>query len=120
MPSRRSFLLGGLQAGFAAASGESLWSAPWPVDDGLRVIDVRVVRTRPRNPYPKYEPAPGSYWATREAARPIEVHREYTGKRGPGSKWMPDRLLGAATVEVSNEQRTQGLWPRRLRGGTFR
>ena len=36
-----------------------------------------------------------------EAARPIVIYPEYTGKRGPGSKWMPDASLGGVTVEIS-------------------
>ena len=109
-PSRRSFLRSGLRAGVGLASGLALAerATPWPVEEDLRITDVRVVRTRPRNPFPRYEPAPGSYWATRQAARPIEAHPEYTGKRGPGSKWMPDRALGAVIVEISTDKGLKG------------
>ena len=96
----------GLSAGFAAS--HTAEAAPWPVDDDLKITDVRVVQTRPKNPFPRYEPTPGSYWTTREAARPIEMHPEYTGKRGLGSKWMPERSLGGVTVEISTNKGLKG------------
>ncbi len=104
--SRRALLLSGIGAGVARLGGAA--PAPWPVEPGLEITDVRVVRTRPRRPLPEYAPAPGSYWATREAARPIELHREYTGKRGPESKWMPDPGLGGVTVEISTNKGLKG------------
>ena len=100
--SRRGFL--GLAAALVTSSEGAAAQQPWPVEPDLEITDVRVVRTRPTNPLPSYEPTPGSYWTTREAARPIEIHREYTGKRGPGSKWMPGRSLGGVTVEVSTNK----------------
>ncbi len=104
--SRRGFL--GLGAALVSSSKEALAQQPWPAESGLEITDVRVVRTRPTNPLPSYEPTPGSYWVTREAARPIEIHREYTGKRGPGSKWMPDSSLGSVIVEVSTNKGLKG------------
>lgn len=93
--------------------------SPWPAESGLEITGVRVVRTRPKNPLPAYEPAPGSYWATREAARPIEIHPEFTGKRGPGSKWMPDRSLGSVTVEVSTNKGLKGYGRAGAAAGPF-
>ena len=104
--SRRWFL--GLAAGLGTPGAAGSAQQPFPVEPGLEITDVRVVRTRPKNPLPSYEPTPGSYWTTREAARPIEIHREYTGKRGPGSKWMPDRSLGSVIVEVSTNKGLKG------------
>jgi L-rhamnonate dehydratase len=107
---RRGFLKSSLAAlaGLAAGAG-SAPSAPWPVEDGLAITDVRLVRTRPRNPLPRYEPVPGSYWANREAARPITIYPEYTGRRGPGSTWMPEPgALDAFTVEVSTNKGLKG------------
>ena len=112
--SRRSILQQGLRAGMglattvAARKVANAAPAPWPVEEGLTIIDVRLVKTRPKNSFPQYDPTPGSYWATREAARPIEMHPEYTGKRGPGSKWMPDRSLGGVTVEISTNKGLKG------------
>ena len=91
---RRTFLSSGLLGSLAALDCRAGAAAtPWPVDEDLEITDVRVVRTRAKNPLPSYEPKPGSYWATREAARPIASYPDYTGKRGPGSKWMPDPSL---------------------------
>ncbi|MDE0625265.1 MAG: hypothetical protein OXH99_02595 [Bryobacterales bacterium] len=104
--SRRDLL--GFAAIIAGSGNAARAQQQWPVESGLRITDVQVVRTRPRNPLPSYEPTPGSYWTTREAARPIEIHPEYTGKRGPGSKWMPDRSLGSVTVEVSTNKGLKG------------
>lgn len=106
---RRSFLSQALGAAAGlAASSVPIHAQPWPVESDLTITDVRLVRTHPRNPFPKYEPAAGSYWATREAARPIMIHPEYTGKRGPGSKWMPDASLGSVTVEISTNKGLKG------------
>lgn len=108
--SRRAFLAGLAGGALGGSIGAALASAapPWPVEGGLEITDVRLVRTKPRNPPPQYEPAPGSYWATREAARPIMIYPEYTGKRGPDSKWMPDRSIGPVIVEISTNKGLNG------------
>ena len=115
--SRRDIL--GFAAVLAGSAAAASAQQQWPVETDLEITDVRVVRTRPKNPLPTYEPTPGSYWATREAARPIEVHPEYTGKRGPGSKWMPDRSLGAVTVEISTNKGLKGYGRAGSAGGPF-
>ncbi len=99
-------------AGFAAVGSTARLSrlASAPATDGLRITDVRIVRTRPRRPLPPYTPDSRSYWANREAARPIEIYSKYTGRRGPGSKWMPDPggPLSAFTVEIATQSGIKG------------
>jgi L-rhamnonate dehydratase len=79
-------------------------------DEGLKITGVRLVKTRPRNPLPAYQPAPDSYWVNREAARPISIYPEFTGRRGPGSKWMPDPggPLDDSTVEIETNKGLKG------------
>jgi len=95
---RRSFLCTAASACFAAD------------EPGLKITSVRLVKTRPRNPLPTYTPDPGSYWVNREAARPITIYPEYTGRRGPGSKWMPDPAgpMGGFTVEIATNKGVKG------------
>ena len=108
---RRDFLRASLLAaagGWAADAAESA-PPPWPVEKDIVITDVRLVRTRPKRPAPAYEPAPGSYWVSREAARPITIYPEYNGRRGPDSTWMPDPgALNAFTVEISTNKGHKG------------
>lgn len=108
--SRRDLLrLGLFGAGASLFETSAPAEPPWPLDKTLKVTDVRLVRIRPRRPYPRYEPTPGSYWTTREAARPISIYPDYTGRRGPGSKWMPDPgPLGGFTVEITTNKGHKG------------
>lgn len=101
---RRSFLRSAL-----AGAGSGLSFAA-PEDAGLKITSVRVVKTRPKNPLPAYTPDPGSYWVNREAARPITIYPEYSGRRGAGSKWMPDPAgpMGAIMVEVATDKGLKG------------
>ena len=57
-------------------------------DTVLRITSVRVVRTRPRDPLPSYEPEPGS-WSTGhvEVANPVSAYPKYKPMR---SLFMPD------------------------------
>ena len=99
-------------AGAASFSLDRASGAPAQsqVAGDLRITGVRLVKTRPRQPLPTYTPDPGSYWANREAARPIEIYPKYTGRRGPGSKWMPDPggPLSAFTVEIETNRGIKG------------
>ena len=90
----------------ASASGVSFAAA----DPDLRITGVRLVKTRPKNPLPAYEPAANSCWVTREAARPITIYPQYTGRRGPGSKWMPDPNgpISPFTVEITTNKGVTG------------
>ena len=100
---RRAFLGSALTG---AATGISFAAA----EPGLKITGVRLVKARPKSPYPAYEPAPGSYWVTREAARPISIYPQFTGRRGPGSKWMPDPNgpIPQFTVEITTNKGVKG------------
>ncbi|MCP5118323.1 MAG: hypothetical protein GY953_46515, partial [bacterium] len=91
----------------------------WPVEPDLRITGVRLVRTRPTQPRPRYTPRPGSYWANRTAARPITVYPEYTGRRARGSKWVPDpgSALGGFTVEITTNKGLTGYGRGNMGGG---
>lgn len=98
---RRAFFAGAAAAALAPAA---------PPEPGLKITNVRLVKTRPKNPLPAYTPAPGSYWVTRQAARPITIYPEFDGKRGVGSKWMPDPRgpMAPFTVEIDTNKGLKG------------
>ncbi|MSV30183.1 MAG: L-rhamnonate dehydratase [Bryobacterales bacterium] len=102
-PTRRTFLRSALAG---AAGGLSFAAA----DPDLKITGVRLVKTRPKNPLPSYAPAPDSYWVNREAARPISIYPQFTGRRGPGSKWMPDPAgpISSFTVEIATNKGVKG------------
>ena len=100
-----------LLQGLSAIAASTLRAqAPPPLDKGLKITGVRLVQARPRHPLPPYTPAPTSYWVTREAARPIMVYPQHTGKRGPGSTWMPDPAgpIRGFTVEIETNKKLKG------------
>ena len=81
-------------------------------DTMLRITGVRVVRTRPRDPLPPYEPAPGS-WSTGhvEVANPVSLYPEYKPMR---SLFMPDPGgVDSFQVEVATDQGVTGYGCRR-------
>ena len=71
----------------------------------LKITGIRLVRTRPKRPYPEYTPAEGS-WSTQnvEVANPVSIYPEY----------KPTRSLFAATdvpgftVEVTTDKGITG------------
>ena len=76
-------------------------------DTMLRITAVRVVRTRPRDPLPHYEPAAGS-WSTGhvEVANPVSVYPEYKPMR---SLFMPDPGgVDSFWVEIATDQGVSG------------
>ncbi len=101
---RRNFL----QSAIAALAAHPISATP--AESDIRITSVRLVKTRPKQPLPNYTPHPGSYWVNREAARPISIYPEYTGRRGPGSKWMPDPAgpMGGFTVEIATNKGLKG------------
>ena len=76
-------------------------------DTMLRITGVRVVRTRPRDPLPHYEPASGS-WSTGhvEVANPVSVYPKYKPMR---SLFMPDAGgIDSFWVEIATDQGVTG------------
>ena len=76
-------------------------------DTMLRITSVRVVRTRPRNPLPHYEAAPGS-WSTGnvEVANPVSLYPKYKPMR---SLFMPDAGgVDSFWVEIGTDRGVAG------------
>lgn len=98
---RRSLLAAPLTV---AASALPAWAAP-PVEDELKITAVRIIRTRPKNPVPAYEPTPGS-WSTHgvEVANPVSIYPKYKPSR---SLFRPDPgspLVGSFVVEIETDK----------------
>lgn len=99
---RRSFLAAPALAALPALA------AP-PVEDELKITGVRIVRTRPKNPVPAYEPAPGS-WSTHgvEVANPVSIYPKYKPSR---SLFRPDPNspdVGSFVVEIETDKGVKG------------
>jgi L-rhamnonate dehydratase len=82
----------------------------------LKISNVRLVRTKPRNPAPTYTPAPGS-WSTGgvEVANPMSIYPEYKATR---SLFMPNSGdLEGFTVEIATDQGVKGYGTGGIAGG---
>src|SRR5581483_3083219 len=111
---RRHFLtVGGVALGLADRA------APLPFQEEkskLKITGVRLVRTRPKRPVPKYTPAPGS-WSTGgvEVANPMSIYPAYKARR---SLFMPDPgKLEGFTVEISTDKGVKGYGTGGIAGG---
>ena len=94
-----------LLAGLGAAS-VALPPLAWAAEKSrLKITGIRIVKTRPKRPYPEFTPAAGS-WSTQgvEVANPVSIYPEY----------KPTRSLFAATnvpgfeVEVTTDKGITG------------
>ena len=97
MRRRDMFYLGAAGAAPAFAA-----PAPPPVEDTLKITGVRLVRTRPKRPVPRYTPAPGS-WSTGgvEVANPVSIYPKYKATR---SLFQPDRGgVSSFTVAIDTD-----------------
>jgi L-rhamnonate dehydratase len=103
---RRAFLQ---RAGLAAGAMASVTLPPlaWAQEKSkLKITGIRLVKTKEKNPLPKYTPSAGS-WSTQgvEVANPVSIYPEY----------KPTRSLFAATdvnsftVEVTTDKGITGL-----------
>src|ERR1700720_3247204 len=73
----------------------------------LKITGVRIVRTRPKRPFPSYTPAPGS-WSTGgvEVANPMSIYPQYKATR---SLWNPDPgKLEGFCVEITTDKGVTG------------
>src|SRR3990172_2073202 len=97
---RRSFMRLGAAAGLSAAAP----ALPFQGEKSkMKITGVRLVRTRPARPVPRYKPAPGS-WSTQgvEVASPMSVFPEYKASR---SLYMADKpAMGGFMVEISTDK----------------
>jgi L-rhamnonate dehydratase len=97
---RRDFLAA---AGLAAAAPASFaWAQ---TKSGMKITDVKIVQTRPRNPPPTFTPAPGA-WSTNgvEVASPMSIYPEYKPMR---STFRTDGV-DSFTVEVTTDKGIKG------------
>jgi len=95
---RRDFL--------SLAAAPALPALAWAQEKSkLKITDIKIVRTRPRKPYPTYKPADGA-WSTQfvEVANPVSIYPEFKPRR---------ELFGATnvpsfTVEVTTDKGIKG------------
>ena len=103
---RREALSHGGLAALSAALPTAAFAAPAVVDT-LKITGVRIVRTRPRRPVPRYTPAPGS-WSTGgvEVANPVSIYPKYKAMR---SLFQPDPGgVSSFTVEIETDKGLKG------------
>jgi L-rhamnonate dehydratase len=72
----------------------------------LKITAVKMVRPRPKDPLPSYEPSPGS-WNVRgtEVANPMSIYPKYKANR---ALFMADSL-GPEAVEITTDKGMKGL-----------
>jgi len=72
----------------------------------LKITGVRMVRTMPKKPLPRYDPAPGS-WSTGGAlvANPMSIYPRYKARR---DSFMADDL-GPDAVEITTDKGIKGI-----------
>lgn len=95
---RRDFL--------SLAAAPALPALAWAQEKSkLKITDIKIVKTRPRKPYPNYKPADGA-WSTQfvEVANPMSIYPEFKPRR---------ELFGATnvpsfTVEVTTDKGIKG------------
>ncbi len=95
---RRDFL--------SLAAAPALPALAWAQEKSkLKITDIKIVKTRPRKPYPTYKPADGA-WSTQfvEVANPMSIYPEFKPRR---------ELFGATnvpsfTVEVTTDKGIKG------------
>jgi L-rhamnonate dehydratase len=74
---------------------------------GLKITNVRVVRTRPRRPMPTYTPAPGAWTTSQLIANPMSIYPKYKPSR-PLFYPDPARMPASFTVEVATDKGVKG------------
>ncbi len=105
---RRRFLQ---TLGLATAAGLSAprtsWAAPPAPDTDLEITSVRIVKTRPKRPVPRYEPTAGSWSTGRvEVANPVSIYPKYKPMR---SLFMPDADgVSSFWVEIGTDKGIKG------------
>lgn len=71
----------------------------------LKITDIKIVRTRPRKPYPAYTPSAGA-WSTQgvEVANPVSIYPEYKPRR----ELFAATNVPSFTVEVTTDKGIKG------------
>lgn len=88
------------------AAAPALPALAWAQEKSkLKITDIKIVKTRPRKPYPTFKPADGA-WSTQfvEVANPMSIYPEFKPRR---------ELFGATnvpsfTVEVTTDKGIKG------------
>ena len=100
---RREFVSGGMALAAASIALPDLAFAE--EKSRLKITGIRIVKVRPKRPYPQYTPSKGS-WSTQdvEVANPVSIYPEYKATRS---------LFGATnvpgfTVEVTTDKGITG------------
>ncbi len=114
---RRDFLAAGASASLVGTSLQKLLSEDLQQPDlpslpfkevtsGLKITDVKMVKPRPKKPWPEYEPAAGS-WSTGgvEVASPMSIYPKYKARR---SLFMSDDL-GPTAVQILTDKGVNGI-----------
>ncbi len=117
MTTRRDWLR--LTAAGLAAEGISLAPLAFAQEKSkLKITGIRLVKTRPLRPVPRYQPSAGS-WSTGgvEVANPMSIYPEFKPMR---SLFMSDDpALGGFTVEIETDKGIKGYGPGGPAGGAI-
>ncbi len=95
---RRDFL--------SLAAAPALPALAWAQEKSkLKITDIKIVRTRPRKPYPAYKPADGA-WSTQfvEVANPVSIYPEFKPRRD----LFAATNVPSFTVEVTTDKGIKG------------
>lgn len=95
---RRDFL--------SLAAAPALPSLAWAQEKSkLKITDIKIVKTRPRKPYPAYKPADGA-WSTQfvEVANPMSIYPEFKPRRD----LFAATNVPSFTVEVTTDKGIKG------------
>ncbi len=95
---RRDFL--------SLAAAPALPALAWAQEKSkLKITDIKIVRTRPRKPYPAYTPAAGA-WSTQgvEVANPVSIYPEFKPRR----ELFAATNVPSFTVEVTTDKGIKG------------
>lgn len=87
-------------------AGVTLPSLAWAQEKSkLKITDIKIVRTRPRKPYPAYKPAAGA-WSTQgvEVANPVSIYPEFKPRR----ELFAATNVPSFTVEVTTDKGIKG------------
>ncbi|MBL8240024.1 MAG: hypothetical protein JNM66_21565 [Bryobacterales bacterium] len=95
---RRDFL--------SLAAAPALPALAWAQEKSkLKITDIKIVKTRPRKPYPAYKPADGA-WSTQfvEVANPMSIYPEFKPRRD----LFAATNVPSFTVEVTTDKGIKG------------
>lgn len=115
---RREFLRGVPALGLAPALGAATPRPAFAEELGnLKITSVRLVRTAPRRPVPKYKVAPGSWDINGQVANPVSIYPKYNARRDSA---QPDGgALPGFTVEIATDKGVKGYGRGGTGGGMF-